>query len=347
MSIKHKEIAEIVGVSIGTVDRALHNRGRIKPEVQQRVLDVARQYGYTPNVAGKALAKSKNPITIGIVLFQVSMSFTKVFLSGILKASSEITSLNGKVIIEETESASSEANIRAVDKLVEMGIDGLAICPTGNASSHNPLCDYLNELHRNRNLPIVTFAADIVGLERMFYVGPDNIRSGKTAAGLMNVLLGEKPGKVAVINGYASGIQNSQRVDGFIEEVANRYLGIDVVGIQLNKDDEESAYMIAKSFIEDNPTLAGIYMVSGGQAGACRALEETGKASQIKFIVHDVLPETVEYINKGVIDFIIDQNGFEQGYRSISLFFQYLFSNKEPELDCYFTDINIKNMHNL
>ncbi|MDO4471239.1 MAG: helix-turn-helix domain-containing protein, partial [Bacillota bacterium] len=58
MSITVKEIAEIAGVSRGTVDRALKNRSGISPETKKKILKIAEKYDYHPNVIGTALAKS-------------------------------------------------------------------------------------------------------------------------------------------------------------------------------------------------------------------------------------------------------------------------------------------------
>src|SRR2546430_3352247 len=52
-------IAKMANVSIGTVDRALHGRGGIKESTRHRILQVARQIGYTPNLAARALSVSK------------------------------------------------------------------------------------------------------------------------------------------------------------------------------------------------------------------------------------------------------------------------------------------------
>ena len=48
-------IAELAKVSIGTVDRALHGRGGIKESTRHRILQVARQIGYTPNALFRGL----------------------------------------------------------------------------------------------------------------------------------------------------------------------------------------------------------------------------------------------------------------------------------------------------
>ena len=60
MAVTLKQIAELAGVSRGTVDRALYNRGRINPEVAERIRTIAKELGYQPNRAGKALAMAKH-----------------------------------------------------------------------------------------------------------------------------------------------------------------------------------------------------------------------------------------------------------------------------------------------
>ena len=68
MAVTLKQIAEIAGVSRGTVDRALHNRGRVSPEVAERVRQIAQELGYQPNEVGQALARSRRQIKLGVVL---------------------------------------------------------------------------------------------------------------------------------------------------------------------------------------------------------------------------------------------------------------------------------------
>ena len=43
MGVTIRQIAEAAGVSRGTVDRALNNRGRIRPEVAERVRQIAEE----------------------------------------------------------------------------------------------------------------------------------------------------------------------------------------------------------------------------------------------------------------------------------------------------------------
>ena len=56
MAATIKDIADIAKVSRGTVDRVLNNRGRVKPEVEVRVRQVAESLGYKPNGAAKTFS---------------------------------------------------------------------------------------------------------------------------------------------------------------------------------------------------------------------------------------------------------------------------------------------------
>ena len=63
-----RRIAELANVAIGTVDRALHGRNGIKESTRHRILQIARQIGYTPNLAARALSASKSGVRIGVCI---------------------------------------------------------------------------------------------------------------------------------------------------------------------------------------------------------------------------------------------------------------------------------------
>lgn len=57
-----QKIAELCGVSRGTVDRVMHGRGRVSTETAAHIMQIAKELGYEPNPAGKALAARKNSL---------------------------------------------------------------------------------------------------------------------------------------------------------------------------------------------------------------------------------------------------------------------------------------------
>ncbi|MBA4493571.1 LacI family DNA-binding transcriptional regulator [Paenactinomyces guangxiensis] len=66
MDVTIKDIAKVAGVSYSTVSKALRNSPLVKPQTKQKILQVAEQLGYEPNIAAKSLV-SKKSNTIGVV----------------------------------------------------------------------------------------------------------------------------------------------------------------------------------------------------------------------------------------------------------------------------------------
>src|SRR5207247_6133544 len=86
-------IAEMANVSIGTVDRALHGRDGIKESTRQRILQVARQIGYTPNLAARALSVAKASARVGVCIPREIHFFYDQLWSGVLDEARRVAQL--------------------------------------------------------------------------------------------------------------------------------------------------------------------------------------------------------------------------------------------------------------
>ena len=62
-----KDIAKLTGLSKGTVDRVLHNRGEVSKKSYEKVMASVKELGYEPNVYASLLAKSQTR-TIAVLL---------------------------------------------------------------------------------------------------------------------------------------------------------------------------------------------------------------------------------------------------------------------------------------
>ena len=81
-----KEIAKLAGYSIATVSNTLNNKGRIRPEVRKKILDICQKHGYIPNSAGRNLRRQKNE-TIGLMFYPSSSAiFRNVYYAEIMEA---------------------------------------------------------------------------------------------------------------------------------------------------------------------------------------------------------------------------------------------------------------------
>ena len=85
-----KDIADLAGVSRGTVDRVLNNRGAVSPETAEKVLEIVRALDYRPNKAGIALAAQKKKYRIGVILFSEHNPFFDEVMEGVRKKAAEL-----------------------------------------------------------------------------------------------------------------------------------------------------------------------------------------------------------------------------------------------------------------
>lgn len=341
MAVTLKQIAEIAGVSRGTVDRALHDRGRVSPEVAERVRRIAEELGYHPNAVGQALARSRKQIKIGIIVQSAETPTMKIVVEGAEQAARALQKEGVEVVIRTMESVDAIQEMLYLDELMEMGIHGLAITPADDAI----ICEKLNEI-ADQGIPVVTFNADLPQSKRMCFVGQDNARAGRTAAGLMALMVAQD-GKVATITGHLRNDGHRMRCTSFSEELRCIAPGIMTLPIQPCFDRDDCAYELTQHLLAEHPDLAGIYVAANGQHGVCEALREAGRDGKVRVIAYDVTPQNIDKLRQGTISILIDQTAREQGSRPLMLLRDFILYGRRPEHSFCYTGITLKTRYNL
>lgn len=340
MAVTIQQIAEKAGVSRGTVDRAINHRGRISPEVEKKIFQIADELGYVPKSRKRAMQKKELPI--GVVTFLSTRVFSSEISRGIRQASEELSRQGIRVLVKECESMDEQEQIRAIDELLEEGICGLAIMPVNCGAVR----DKLNQAAEKYRIPVVTFNSDIPGTRRLCFIGMDNRRSGQAAAGLMGMLT-RGAGNILIITGFFTNSANNSRVDGFIEELKNRFPDLKIAGVHCTFDDEAEVENTVKTSLLGINGINGILMVSSGQAGIAGAFKSLGLEKRPYVIYFDQTPCTEEALKNDTADFVIDQDCFTQGYEAVHTLARLLAKNQQPDSEYYYTNIYIKTRYNL
>ena len=284
MAVTIQQIAERAGVSRGTVDRALNNRGRINPEVAEKIRKIADEMGYIPKERKK---RARGKIRIGVVTQLAKSSFMLEINRGIQQAKEELEDRGIELLIKEGLSVDEEEQLRMIGELAEEGIQGLALMPVDSPRIRNRV----DQLAEAEPFPVVTFNSDLAGSKRVCFVGMDNRKSGRTAA---------------------------DEVERIIVNTMRNIPGID-----------------------------GLFVVSGGQAGIRNAFAKLKTERRPSTIIYDLTPKNKRLLEEDVADFLIDQNGFVQGYEPPHILADILQKNRMPEQEYRYTDINIKTKYNL
>ena len=127
-----KMIAERAGVSIGTVDRVLHDRPYVKAEVRERVLRVMEELDYHPNRMASALATSGTPRKLALVQPEWEEGFVRDEMeAGTARFLEEYRDYNATLDIRNYQSGDEAECLRLLNETVENGTQAIALCASG------------------------------------------------------------------------------------------------------------------------------------------------------------------------------------------------------------------------
>lgn len=324
-----KDIADIAGVSIGTVDRVLHDRGEVAERTRQRVLEIARELNYTPNLIAQVL-KSRRKFHIVSLLPESDFdnTFWNKHPQGMVKAIDELIPFPvnlSQITFDMTNENDFQEKTRTVLKIRP---DGVLFAPIFKAESIT-FCASLEKEH----IPFIFVDGFIEKTGFLAYVGEDVFRSGRVAGQLTDLITPEN--KDILIVNIAKNLQNihhlSNRTNGFLsyfpDSGKNR-------GNKITLNIPDTTFEKIKSDLSKAfgkyPGISSIFITGSKSYKIAEYLDDAGIKS-VNLIGYDLLDKNVEYLRSGIIKFLIGQRPEEQTYRGIKKLFEFLSLNKVPE----------------
>lgn len=318
-------IAEELNISIGTVDRALHDRPGINEATKMKVLEKAAELGYEVNMVAQSLSRKRN-IKIGVIIPNRQTNqkyFYDDVTKGIFNAAEELRDNKVEIIIKNVDTFDYRSQIIAYQLLREEKIDGLVICPF----HYFELNKTINSAVEN-GIPVVTLGNDAPESKRLVYISAGAYKIGEIAGELMAKLLDFK-GNVIVLTGFNTFSDNEEKVSGFCNKLKEIAPKINVKAVYETYELREHAYNYTIKSLEEFPDLSGIYVNTVNSPGVCEALSEKEKAGHVRLITSDIFKENIKYIKNGTIYVSIYQNPYKYGYNAILSLYQYITSYKK------------------
>lgn len=306
------QIAELAHVSIGTVDRALHGRSGIKESTRQRILQIARQMGYTPNLAARALSVARANTKIGVCIPREIHFFYDELWRGILDEARRVAHV-GIQFINRPVQILGEGDTEAFKELVSSGVSGI-ILTAGNPKGLQPLIDEAEAA----GIRVACVSTDAPESRRSSIVCVDPWTNGCLAGELMGKLL--PPGsKVAIIAGMLQTEDHRKKADGFSEVFPQHCAGGKIVKVIEGHEDEDESFQKTFDLLRRVGSLAGIYVNTVNCLPVCRALGAKGLAGKVKLITTDLFAEMAPYLQRGAITASIYQHPYRQGQIAVRL----------------------------
>lgn len=325
-----KDIAAMAGVSIGTVDRVLHERGEVNPETRERIMKYVEELGYTPNLLAKSLAL-KRKFTIAVLIPQASKKnpYWIKPLKGFKTASEELSDYNTQIAIFGFELGEEQSFVHEFRRMLETSPDGVIMAPTYHDEAMNLTADL-----KKHNIPYILIDNDLDEGSGFAYFGQDAYQSGIVAAKLMHYGLPANA-LVLILNMASNKIITRHmqlREKGFVDYlnsiIPKHHFRMLSYAVNISDDQEPAASI--KKMLNSHPDMSGIFVTSSRVHLAAECLESF-KVQDLRLIGYDLVDANKVYLKKGIIDFLIGQKPESQGYKSAMAMFNYLMSKKRTD----------------
>ena len=316
-----KDIAGAAGVSIGTVDRALHDKPGINPATRRRVLDTAASLGYRPNLAARHL-KSRTSFRVSVHLPRELALFWDSLRDGIREAAAPF---EPTLQVEfRSHPRLGKGDGKLVEQALDGGANGLIVAP-GDPAALGPC---LRRAAR-QNVPVVCVVTDAPSAERLTSVSADPFTVGSVAGELLARFL-PGGGDVAFFTGWLGTEDHAEKLRGFHASIDAVGRGVHVAAVVEAHDDERVGYRRALAALHAHPNLAGIYVSTVNSMPVLRAVERVGRTGRIAVVTTDLFPALVPRIRKGHVAATIYQRPLSQGRLALQALYQFLLDGTRP-----------------
>ncbi|MDD2710972.1 MAG: LacI family DNA-binding transcriptional regulator [Verrucomicrobiae bacterium] len=312
------EIAKAAKVSPSAVSRIINGKDvaiRISAKTRERVLRVAKELNYQPNLLARGLRSGKSNL-IGAVFGPISLGI----LGEIIQGAEEAAAQHGYGVILNTAVMDERQILSHLDLLEQKRVDGLIIRPpifqpTGE------VCKRLCQLAK-KGLPIVAVTGKFenAGIPCV-YVDGKSIGIEATrhllSCGHQNIWhLARTPD---VLEGYRQTMEEAER---FSEKRV----------IQLSNNDWQSGYEATKRLLKQDPCPNAIFASSDFAAlGTIRALKESGLRTGVDTAVVGVDDLAVSELLETPLT-TVSQPKEEQGAKAVEMLFRLMAGENAPSV---------------
>lgn len=331
-----KQIAQLAGVSRGTVDRVLNKRGVVKEETARKILAIADSLNYTPSKAARALATLKKDLKLFYIMPNPEHNhFFQQVRDGVTEKAADLQEYGVCVQVLYSDFSDPHSQIRLLDQAVSSGADGLVIAGFDRADTAAKLLEITSA-----GIPVITSNTDIAGCGRIAYVGSDSYKAGQTAAGIARMLI-PCNARIGIVTGSRNVQCHTQRILGFSQHLQQYAPEMEIVGTVENMDDDFESFSVTKDLLTSHPELDLLFLSGAGVYGACRAVEQCRLEDPPRVVCYDCTQQTCVMLKKGIIHVSICQQPQIQGSKPLELLFNAIALNTPPDREYYYTQNEI------
>lgn len=330
--IRIKDIAQLAGVSSGTVDRVLHNRGNVSPTARKAIDAVLKQVGYRPNIHLAGISLRRNyKLAVAIPEFKRG-EYWDSFYRGVLRAINVYENVRVECKFLYYDQFDLYSCRRTFDQVADDAPDAVIVSPTFRDETI-----YLTTRLEERAIPYVYVDSTIDGTYPLAFFASHPIKCGYLMGKLLDAVTPADAEHVlfhAIRVGDASANSTILRKQGFMKYLEEHNLSDRLHRIPFSAIDPKRNEELIGDYFERHPKVRGA-VVLNSRVSVIASYFRKRKIKDVRLIGIDLTEDNVKEVNNGCVDFLLGQRPEQQGYMAIKLLIQYLIYGSKVQIENY------------
>ena len=327
--IRIKDIAERAGVSVGTVDRVLHDRPNVSPKALAKVKKALAEMDYKPNMYASALAYNKSYTFYCIIPKHESEAYWAEVEEGVMAGSEQRRDFRVSHKVMYYNRFSAETFAKAMNECLRQKPDGVIIVPSTLEVTRR----YADQMHELQ-IPFILLDSYMPDLKPLSFFGQDSFSSGYFAARML-MMLAPKETEIMLMkqmrDGNVASKQQENRETGFRHYMKDHFPKVTIHEVNLPLDEKPEEYdKTLEAFFSQHPHVHNCITFNSRAYLVGDFLLRSNRRN-VQIMGYDMVPRNGECVRQGSISFLIAQHGYLQGYACIQTLFDAIVLKKEVD----------------
>lgn len=346
-----KDVARMAGVSRGTVDRVIHNRGDVSRQRHDDVMRVIKDIGYEPNIYASILAHDKSRSIALLLPSYRPGEYWEMAGRGASLAQAYARTFNVSIETFLYDQYDIESFRAACVQMLDLSPSAVVLPPIFRNETA-----VLTATLRERGIPYSYVDTKLEEDGYLTFYGMPMYKSGYLCADLLFDSISSVPEaseemKVAIVRIEHDRNRKSDptaiRRAGFIDYMREHYPEVEILSVYIDPHDPRGIIDTLSAFCSANPGITHIAMFNSRVHLIAPALESLRQENKIRAIGFDNLDDNLAALRRGAIRYLITQHTDEQTRLAINSMVDYLILNKEPERRDNYMHMDILSRENI
>lgn len=287
-----KEIADLSGLGVATVDRVLNGRAGVRNETRARVQAALFKLQHS--------ASSSGDLNITL-LCESGKTFNSAVSDAVNVTNRSQPGVSVSGIFAETNQSDPQS---LAGSIIDAGknSDGLVLI----AREHPAINHAVRTVCRD-GVPVVCLTTDLPSSRRSAYVGNDQYAAGSVAAQLIGQSLTKTRQRILIVMSVAFRCQQEREM-GFRRVLRSTYPHLRIDERVIADDAPETTCSQLLQHFEAHGLPPAIYNVAGANRGVAQALEVAAGAETTIFVGHELTVNSQQLLVSGIMDYVISHD---------------------------------------